>query len=95
MKWSEGWVSPLSSLEIEEALQRQASARATCERPCPKRSFFNASPNAVSVFNPSILAGIDQLVYRNVFLLIAFMVLSEESLNISFDEPHPFSYPQK
>jgi len=86
MKCNEGWVRPRSSFEIEDTSQRHASANATCDSPCSKRSSFSANPNASSVFNPCSVAGIDQVVYRNIFLSHHSIILNAESSKIHVDD---------
>lgn len=76
-----GWVSPRSSLEIEETSQVQASAKATCESSFSSRVWRNAAPNASSVFKARSIAAIDRLVYRNIFLVNYFKLFSVEALS--------------
>lgn len=92
IKWSEGCVSPRSSLEIEDTSHLQAAAKATCERFCSVLSSLSASPNASSVFNPRILAGIDDLVYRNIFLVCRALQFFQRSSEAHVDDFNPPAY---
>ena len=92
MKCNEGCVRPRSSFEIDETSHRHASDRATCESSCSARSSLSANPNASSVFKSRIIAGIDVLCYRNMFLVCWFVRPSPLGGKTHVDDFNPPAY---